>query len=82
MFGEAHEVLRPGMEVTVDAEENVIYEGVVRELLRYHLSSERTDAEFEEFRLLRRLLRRIAPLNLTDPESKTSEPERARPITM
>ena len=67
---EAAEALRPGMEVTVDAEENVIYEGVVHELLRYHLSSERTDAEFEEFRLLRRLLRRITPLNLTNPDSE------------
>jgi pyruvate,water dikinase len=67
---ESAEVLKPGTDVTVDAEENVIYEGIIHELLHYHLSNERTDAEFEEFRLLRRLLRRITPLNLTDPESE------------
>lgn len=63
----ATDMLRPGLDVTVDAEENVIYEGVVHELLRHHLSRLRADTDFEEFRLLRRLLRRIAPLNLTDP---------------
>jgi pyruvate,water dikinase len=66
----ATELLRPGMEVTVDAQENVVYEGVVHELLRYHLSRERSDVDFEEFRILRRLLRRIAPLNLTDPAAE------------
>jgi pyruvate,water dikinase len=76
--GEACRALRPGMDVTVDAEENVIYKGVVHELLRYHLSSERSDAEFEEFRLLRRLVRRITPLNLTDPDT---EDFRARSCT-
>lgn len=63
----ATDVLRPGTDVTVDAEENVIYEGVVHELLRHHLSRLHGDTDYEEFRVLRRLLRRIAPLNLTDP---------------
>jgi pyruvate,water dikinase len=68
--GEAVEVLQPGMDVTVDAEENVVYEGIAHDLLRYHLSRDRTEAEFEEFRLLRRLLRKVTPLNLSDPESE------------
>jgi len=67
---EATRVLQPGMEVTVDAEENVIYAGVVHELLRHHLSRPRADLDFEEFRLLRRLVRRIAPLWLTDPDGE------------
>jgi pyruvate,water dikinase len=67
----ATELLRPGMEVTVDAQENVVYEGVVHELLRYHLSRDRSEVDFEEFRTLRRLLRRIAPLNLTDPAAES-----------
>ena len=65
--GRATEVLRPGADVTVDAEENVVYDGVAHELLRHHLARSRSDLDFEEFRTLRRLLRRIAPLNLTDP---------------
>lgn len=68
---QATRILRTGTEVTVDAEENVVYKGVIPELVHYHLSSQRTEAEFEEFRLLGRLLRRIAPLNLTDPEAET-----------
>ncbi len=67
---EATEVLRSGMEVTVDAEQNVVYEGVVRELLRYQLSTQPREVEFEEFRVLRRLLRRITPLNLSDPDAE------------
>jgi pyruvate,water dikinase len=66
----AADALHPGIDVTVDAEENVVYEGVVHELLRHHLSRRRTDVDFEEFRTLRRLLRRIAPLNLTDPAAE------------
>ena len=66
----ATDVLAEGMEVTVDAEENVVYEGVVEELLRFHLSNPPQEAEYEEFRLLRRLLRGIAPLNLDDPDAE------------
>jgi len=71
----ATDVLRPGMEVTVDAEENVIYSGVIGELLRYQFSTHRAEADFAEFQLLRRLLRRIAPLNLSD---SSAEDFRAR----
>jgi pyruvate,water dikinase len=67
---EATDLLTPGAEITVDAEENVIYEGVIHELLRHHLSRLHGDTDFEEFRLLRRLLRRVAPLNLTDPAAE------------
>jgi pyruvate,water dikinase len=66
----ATDLLRDGMQVTVDAEENVIYPGVVEDLLRFHLSNPPQDTEFEEFRLLRRLLRGIAPLNLDDPDAE------------
>jgi pyruvate,water dikinase len=59
--------LRDGMAVTVDAQENVVYHGIVHELLDYHLARPRRETDFEEFRTLRRILRLIAPLNLTDP---------------
>jgi pyruvate,water dikinase len=67
----ATSTLTEGAEITVDAEENAIYEGVVEELLRFHLSNPPQEGEFEEFRLLRRLLRAVAPLNLHDPDSET-----------
>jgi len=66
----ALEALAEGQEVTVDAEENVVYDGIVEELVRFHLSNPPEDIEFEEFRLLRRLLRAVAPLNLHDPEAE------------
>jgi pyruvate,water dikinase len=68
-------LLRDGMEVTVDAEENVIYPGILEELLRFHLSNPPEDAEFEEFRVLRRLLRAVAPLNLHDPDAESFRAE-------
>jgi pyruvate,water dikinase len=65
----ATKILKPGQEVTVDAEERVIYEGRISELLRHKLLRPETFETTHEFRLLRRLLRRIAPLSLTDPEA-------------
>lgn len=63
-------VLRTGQEVTVDAEENVIYEGIVKELITAHLSEKMPYDETYEFRLLRRLLKKTSTLNLSDPQSK------------
>lgn len=67
--GVATEVLTSGQEVTVDAIRNVIYEGRIPELLHHHLLTKGTFENTYEFRSLRRLLRRIAPLTLTDPEA-------------
>jgi pyruvate,water dikinase len=66
----ATDVLRTGLEVTVDAEENVIYEGIVKELITAHLSEKMPYDETYEFRLLRRLLKKTSTLNLSDPQSK------------
>lgn len=65
----ATQVLSPNQEVTVDAERNVIYEGRIQELLRRQLLEKPAFEITHEFQLLRRLLRRIAPLSLTDPEA-------------
>ncbi len=65
----ATKVLRGVGEVTVDAEENAVYEGSVPELLRHQLMRSSTSKDTREFRVLRRMLRRIAPLNLRDPVS-------------
>jgi pyruvate,water dikinase len=66
----ATDLLRTGLEVTVDAEENVIYEGIVKELITAHLSEKTPYDETYEFRLLRRLLKKTSTLNLSDPQSK------------
>jgi pyruvate,water dikinase len=76
----ATEVLKTGDEVTVDASENTIYEGIIKDLC-YH---ERTQGEvFEEcyeYRLLNRLLLKISPLNLVDPHDESFRPERCRTL--
>jgi pyruvate,water dikinase len=76
--GEASRLLRPGMEVTVDAEENIIYEGLVEELLSYELLQGDRYDETPEFRLLRRMLARIAPLYLKEPGDPGFTPDRCR----
>jgi pyruvate, water dikinase len=65
----ATQVLKTGMEVTVDAEENVVYQGVVKELLTAQLIEKIPYEETYEFKLLRRLLKKISTLNITDPQS-------------
>jgi pyruvate,water dikinase len=65
----ATQVLADAGEVTVDAEENVVYAGRVEPLLHYQLVRSSSFEDSPEFRLLRTVLRRIAPLNLKDPQS-------------
>ncbi len=67
---DATQVLLEGMEVTVDAEEGVVYEGIIRELLHFQTLVEQPFADAREFRVLRRLVKTIAPLYLTDPQAK------------
>ena len=66
--GLATEILKPGQEITVDAERNVVYEGRINELLHHQLLERSSFETTYEFRLLRRLLKRIAPLTLVDPD--------------
>jgi len=63
----ATRVLEEGVEVTVDAEDGVVYAGRVEELLRRQLLALSSFESSAEFRILRRMLRRIAPLHLRDP---------------
>ena len=66
--GSATKILTAGQEVTVDAERNVVYAGRIDELLHHHLLDRASFETAYEFQLLRRLLRRIAPLTLIDPD--------------
>ena len=65
--GIATEVLRPGAEITVDAEENVIYDGRVPQLTHFGLLQPDDYCDTKEFRVLRAMLAHIAPLALRDP---------------
>jgi pyruvate, water dikinase len=70
--------LPEGMVITVDADENTVYEGNVEALLRYQLLRSQPYEESPTFRALRRMLRSISPLNLRDPGSSSFAPEHCR----
>ncbi len=63
----ATEILKAGMKVTVDTKQRIIYAGRVKELIQYELLQTMAFEDAPEFRLLRRMLVRIAPLYLVDP---------------
>ncbi len=67
-------VLEEGQEITIDAEEPVIFRGIVKELQYYSLVEESIEETFE-YRLLRRVLKKIEPLNLVDPTDKNFRPQ-------
>ncbi len=70
----ATKILREGQEITIDAEEPAIYEGLVKEL-KYYALAEESIGETYEYRLLRRVLKKIEPLNLVDPTEKNFTPQ-------
>jgi pyruvate,water dikinase len=76
----ATDVLKNGLEVTLDTHNRIIYEGHVRELLDYALVHCMAFEDAPEFRLLRRLLRRTAPLYLVDPHSPDFSPEGCKTV--
>ena len=65
--GLATRMLATGDEITLDAGQRTVYRGMLRGLDQFDLSGEEVFEESYEFRLLRRLLKKIAPLNLVDP---------------
>ncbi len=60
-------MLKHGDEVTVDAEDNRIYAGIIKELLRYEISMDFNLVDASEFRVLKKILKYVTPLNLVDP---------------
>jgi pyruvate, water dikinase len=73
-------ILEDGMKVTVDTKQRIIYAGRVKELLQYELVQALAFEDAPEFRLLRRLLSRIAPLHLIDPQAQDFTPEGCRSV--
>ncbi len=69
----ATELLETGQDITVDTECLTIYEGIVQELHYYSLQEDPIE-EMHEYRMLRRVLKKIEPLNLFDPNEKNFTP--------
>ncbi len=67
--GGATQILRPGQLVTVDADNARIYPGIVLEVLERRQEPPAHWRENLVFLKLREILKKIAPLNLIDPES-------------
>jgi pyruvate,water dikinase len=65
-LGNATERLASGTDVTVDADENVVYRGRIPELLDYQRSIRWGDEEEPEYRLLRAVRRAAFPLTLAE----------------
>ncbi len=73
--GFATRLIRTGEEITVDATQNIVYAGKLKELCLYELTQDEVFEESYEYRLLRRILRKVAPLNLVDPHDERFKPE-------
>lgn len=71
-------LLPPGTEVTVDAGETTVYEGVLHTLLLQGSAGMELSPTDPEYRMLRRLLRFIMPLHLVDPDAADFSPEGCR----
>jgi pyruvate,water dikinase len=71
-------VLKNIINATVDAEDNVVYEGIVSELVHDQLLTRSEIKEGREFLLLRQILRNVAPLSLNDPQSANFKPSNCR----
>ena len=67
------ELIKHDQEITLDTECLTIYEGLVQELQYYAIQEEPIE-EMYEYRLLRRVLKKIEPLTLTDPGADNFTP--------
>jgi pyruvate, water dikinase len=72
---DAMKMFAEGEEITLDTYNRCVYRGQVRALLNYELMHSLVFEDSAEFRLLRRLLKRIAPLGLTDPQASNFTPD-------
>ena len=76
--GVATGLLDTGDEITLDASQNVVYRGIVIELGNFEITEQDVFEESYEYRLLKRLLKKINPLNLLDPHSEDFKASRCR----
>ena len=76
----ATQILTPGQEVTVDANYNNVYAGIIAELLEPKGGGLNDLADSPVFRTLKEVLQKVIPLNLINPQSDTFAPESCRTI--
>ncbi|MGB5232308.1 MAG: PEP/pyruvate-binding domain-containing protein [Desulfoprunum sp.] len=74
----ATSLLQPGELVTLDATRNVVYRGDVSEGHHFDLIEEELFEDSAEYRLLRRVLNHIIPLNLLNPQGEDFVPASCR----
>jgi pyruvate,water dikinase len=74
----ATSLLQTGDEITLDATQNIVYRGNIGALDHFELTEEEVFEDSYEYRLLRRLLKFISPLNLIDPQSDGFTPTGCR----
>ncbi|MHB8069140.1 MAG: PEP/pyruvate-binding domain-containing protein [Desulfobaccales bacterium] len=78
--GNATQILQPGQEVTVDANYNNVYAGIITELLESPQAKVNDLADSPVFRTLKTVLKKIVPLNLINPQSANFTPAGCRTI--
>ena len=74
----ATSLLQTGDEITLDATQNIVYRGNISALDHFELTEEEVFEDFYEYRLLRRLLKHISPLNLLDAQNENFTPAACR----
>lgn len=77
LFGtnEAIKLLAEGAEITVDVENKQVYQGIIEGLIRLHDVEQDDYRTSKELRILRRILRWVAPITLVDPASPDFQAE-------
>ncbi|MFA5110779.1 MAG: PEP/pyruvate-binding domain-containing protein [Desulfobaccales bacterium] len=78
--GIATQILKPGQEVTVDANFSNVYAGILAELLEPRRAKTNDLADSPVFRTLEAVLKKVIPLNLINPQSETFTPAGCRTI--
>lgn len=76
--GVATALLREGEEITLDTTRNAVFRGRIGAVDRFELTEDDAFEDSYEYRLLRRLLKHIAPLNLVDPHGENFVPSACR----
>jgi pyruvate,water dikinase len=76
----ATQILRPGQEVTVDANYNNVYEGIIAELLEPTRARMNDLADSPVFRTLKEVLKKVIPLNLINPQKENFTPANCHTI--
>jgi pyruvate,water dikinase len=78
--GNATKLLQPGQEVTVDANYNNVYAGIIPELLEADDSRKNDLADSPVFQTLKAVVQKVVPLNLINPQADNFTPEYCRSI--